>query len=91
LSSTKYEACDDSYNWQFLRRICVVFTMHMYGTGEVCSGTVLEVNVEVEGAANPGTAKHQMAPLYTCELEDCHVMLLELKHKLGHVALPYSP
>lgn len=32
-------------------------------TGEVCGGTVLEVYVETEIVASPGTAKHQMAPL----------------------------
>jgi hypothetical protein len=57
----------------------------------VCVWTILEVNVESERAASPGTAKHQVAPLWTCGLEDCHVMLLVLRHKLGHVALFYSP
>jgi hypothetical protein len=60
LSSTKYEVYDDGYNWQFLRRIGVAFTVHMYETDEVCGGTVQEVNVETKGAANPGTAKHLM-------------------------------
>jgi hypothetical protein len=31
-------------------------------TGEVCGGTVLEVYVETERVASPGTAKHQVAP-----------------------------
>jgi len=56
----------------------------------LCGGTLLEVNVETEKAAGPGTAKHQMAPLWMCGLEDCHVMLLVLKHKLGYVALLYT-
>lgn len=32
-------------------------------TGEVCGGTVLEVYVETERVASPGTAKHQVTPL----------------------------
>ena len=30
LSSTKYEVYDSSHNWQFARRICVAFTVHIY-------------------------------------------------------------
>jgi hypothetical protein len=32
-------------------------------TSKVCGGTVLEVKVETEKAASPGTAKHQMTSL----------------------------
>jgi len=59
-------------------------------TGEVCGGTVLEVYVETERVASPGTAKHQVTPLWTCGLEYCNVMLLVLRHKLVHVLLLYS-
>jgi len=95
LSSTKYKVHDDSYNWQFARRIvlhlqCIYIYIYIL-TGEVCGGTVREVNAETERAASPGTAKHQVAPLWMCGLEDCHVMLIVLKHKLGHVALLYFP
>ena len=65
--------------------------MRFMTTGEVCGGTALEVNVESERDASPGTAKHQVTPLGTGGLEDCHVMPLVLKHKLDKVALLYSP
>jgi hypothetical protein len=63
-----------------LRCLCIL-------TDKVCGGT----NVETGWAASPWTTKHQVTPLWTCGLEDCHVMLLVLKHKLGHVVLLYSP
>ena len=31
LSRKKYEVYNDSHNWQFARRICVAFTVHIQG------------------------------------------------------------
>jgi len=46
--------------------LCCIYSAYIYIyilTGEVCGGTVREVNAETERAASPGTAKHQVAPL----------------------------